>query len=242
MSFESGATVGVEALLRWNAPELGAVSPSEFIPLAEESGLILPIGEWVLRTALRQRAAWQQEIPGLPAVGISVNISARQLARPGLVALVRSTLAETGLPAASLLVELTEGVLAVDDDVTGAQIAGLRDLGVRLALDDFGTGWSSLEHLSRVPVDVLKIAQVFVDQVGSSSRADALVRAIIDLAHSLGLITVAEGVERAEQADRLRQMGCLFGQGRYFARELDVAQASVVLRQLVPPVDGTPTT
>jgi EAL domain-containing protein (putative c-di-GMP-specific phosphodiesterase class I) len=131
-----------------------------------------------------------------------------------------------------LLLELTESALMVDDDVARAQICGLRDLGVRLALDDFGTGWSSLEYLSRVPVDVLKIAQVFIDQIGTSTRATALVRAIVDLAHSLGLITVAEGVERAEQAERLRQMGCFLGQGWYFARELDVEQATASLKGL----------
>ncbi|MEY2570776.1 MAG: hypothetical protein QOE63_1126 [Acidimicrobiaceae bacterium] len=232
VSMHSGAIVGVEALLRWDDPVRGAVSPSDFIPLAEETDLILPIGEWVLRTALAQRAAWSAEVTHLPVVGLSVNVSARQLARPGLVETVRSGLADAGLDPQVLLLELTESALMVDDDVVRAQIRGLRDLGVRLALDDFGTGWSSLEYLSRLPVDVLKIAQVFVDQIGTNTRSTALVRAIVDLAHSLGLITVAEGVEREDQADRLRQMGCFLGQGWYFARELAVDDATAALRGL----------
>lgn len=232
VSLQSGAVVGVEALLRWNDTARGAVSPSEFIPLAEETDLIIPIGQWVLRTALAQRAAWSSTVAGLPVVGLSVNVSARQLARPGLVETVRTALEDVALDPQVLLLELTESALMVDDDVVRAQLKGLRDLGVRLALDDFGTGWSSLEYLSRLPVDVLKIAQVFIDQIGTTTRATALVRAIVDLAHSLGLITVAEGVERPEQAERLRQMGCFLGQGWYFARELDVEHATVALAGL----------
>ncbi len=235
VSLRTGATLGLEALLRWNDAEHGPVSPSEFIPVAEETALILPIGEWVLRTALQQRAAWAEELPGLPVIGLSVNVSARQMARPGLVDAVQRGLEETGLAPEVLLLELTESTLMTDDEVVRAQIRGLRDLGVRLGLDDFGTGWSSLEYLSRLPVDVLKIAQVFVDQIGTSPRATALVRAIIDLAHSLGLITVAEGVEREEQADRLRQMGCFLGQGWYFAREFTVPDATDALRRVAHP-------
>jgi diguanylate cyclase (GGDEF)-like protein len=235
VSLRTGATVGVEALLRWDDAEHGSVSPSEFIPVAEETDLIIPIGEWVLQTALEQRAAWVQELPGLPVIGLSVNVSARQMARPGLVDAVRRNLDGTGLAPEVLLLELTESALMADDEVVRAQIKGLRDLGVRLGLDDFGTGWSSLEYLNRLSVDVLKIAQVFVDQIGTSTRATALVRAIIDLAHSLGLITVAEGVETEEQADRLRQMGCFLGQGWHFGRELTVDDATDELRRVAHP-------
>lgn len=235
VSMRTGATVGVEALLRWDDAEHGSVSPSEFIPVAEETDLIVPIGEWVLRTALHQRAGWAEELPGLPVIGLSVNVSARQMARPGLVEAVRTSLAATGLAPEVLLLELTESALMADDEVVRAQIKGLRDLGVRLGLDDFGTGWSSLEYLNRLSVDVLKIAQVFVDQIGTSTRATALVRAIIDLAHSLGLITVAEGVETEEQADRLRQMGCFLGQGWHFSRELTVPDATEELRRIAHP-------
>jgi diguanylate cyclase (GGDEF)-like protein len=235
VSMRTGATLGVEALLRWDDPDHGSVSPSEFIPVAEETDLIIPIGEWVLHSALHQRAAWAAELPGLPVIGLSVNVSARQMARPGLVEAVRRNLAATGLPPEVLLLELTESALMADDEVVRAQIKGLRDLGVRLGLDDFGTGWSSLEYLNRLSVDVLKIAQVFVDQIGTSTRATALVRAIIDLAHSLGLITVAEGVETEEQADRLRQMGCFLGQGWHFSRELSVPDATDDLRRIAHP-------
>jgi EAL domain-containing protein (putative c-di-GMP-specific phosphodiesterase class I) len=235
VSLRTGATVGLEALLRWDDVEHGSVSPSEFIPVAEETDLIVPIGEWVLRTALQQRTAWAEELPGLPVIGLSVNVSARQMARPGLVEAVRTGLSATGLAPEVLLLELTESALMADDEVVRAQIKGLRDLGVRLGLDDFGTGWSSLEYLNRLSVDVLKIAQVFVDQIGTSTRATALVRAIIDLAHSLGLITVAEGVETEEQADRLRQMGCFLGQGWHFSRELTVPDATEELRGIAHP-------
>jgi len=235
VSLRTGATLGVEALLRWDDAEHGSVSPSEFIPVAEETDLIIPIGEWVLHTALEQRARWAEELPGLPVIGLSVNVSARQMARPGLVDAVHRSLAATGLAPEVLLLELTESALMADDEVVRAQIKGLRDLGVRLGLDDFGTGWSSLEYLNRLSVDVLKIAQVFVDQIGTSTRATALVRAIIDLAHSLGLITVAEGVETEEQADRLRQMGCFLGQGWHFSRELTVPDATDELRRIAHP-------
>ena len=235
VSLRTGATLGMEALLRWHDPEHGSIPPSEFIPVAEETDLILPIGEWVLRSSLEQRAAWARELPGLPVIGLSVNVSARQIARPGLVETVRASLEATGLSPEVLLLELTESALMTDDDVVRAQIKGLRDLGVRLGLDDFGTGWSSLEYLHRLPVDVLKIAQVFIDQIGTSTRATALVRAIIDLAHSLGLITVAEGVETEAQADRLRQMGCFLGQGWHFSRELAVPDATEALRGLAHP-------
>ena len=189
----------------------------------------------MLHTALEQRARWAEELPGLPVIGLSVNVSARQMARPGLVDAVHRSLAATGLAPEVLLLELTESALMADDEVVRAQIKGLRDLGVRLGLDDFGTGWSSLEYLNRLSVDVLKIAQVFVDQIGTSTRATALVRAIIDLAHSLGLITVAEGVETEEQADRLRQMGCFLGQGWHFSRELTVPDATDELRRIAHP-------
>ncbi len=235
VSLRTGATLGVEALLRWEDPAHGNVLPAEFIGVAEETDLILPIGEWALVEALAQRARWAAEIPGLPVIGLSVNVSARQLARPGLVEAVRLGLEGTGLAPEVLLLELTESTLMADDDVVRSQIKGLRDLGVRLGLDDFGTGWSSLEYLSRLPVDILKIAQVFVDQIGASTRATALVRAIVDLAHSLGLITVAEGVETEEQADRLRQMGCFLGQGWYFARELTVDEATDALQLVAHP-------
>jgi diguanylate cyclase (GGDEF)-like protein len=232
VSLATGDLVGLESLLRWHDPDHGPVPPNEFIPLAEESDLILPIGDWVVRRSLASLGEWTATIPGLPSIGLSVNVSARQMSRPGLVATLQRTLEETGVGPEHLVLELTESAYMVDDEVMRAQLRGIRDLGVRLALDDFGTGWSSLDYLRRLPVDVVKIAQVFVDQIGTSARADALVRAIVDLAHALGLITVAEGVERAEQAEQLRQTGCFLGQGWYFARELSEQQTTAALHEL----------
>jgi EAL domain-containing protein (putative c-di-GMP-specific phosphodiesterase class I) len=222
----------MEALLRWHDPVLGSVPPSDFIPLAEETGLILPIGSWVLQTATAAFAGWSRDVPGLPALGLSVNVSGRQLTRPGLVASTAQFLEDAALAPEQLLLELTESVFVADDEVARAQLFALRDLGVRLAIDDFGTGWATLEYLNRLPVDVLKIAQVFVDQIDGSPRAAALVRAIIDLAHALGLITVAEGIERESQARRLSQMGCYLGQGWHFARELTYDDATLALHDM----------
>ncbi len=238
VSLESHAIVGVEALLRWHDPVLGSVPPTDFIPLAEETDLIVPIGAWVLETAISAYAAWQRDVPGLPELGLSVNVSGRQLTRPGLVGATAEFLEHAGLRPELLLLELTESAFVADDETARAQLHGLRDLGCRLAIDDFGTGWSSLEYLNRLPVDVLKIAQVFVDQIDRSARAAALVRAIVDLAHALGLITIAEGVERQEQADRLNQMGCYLGQGWFFARELVHDDATAALRSLAPATSG----
>jgi EAL domain-containing protein (putative c-di-GMP-specific phosphodiesterase class I) len=232
VSLESRAVVGMEALLRWQDDGLGSIPPTEFIPLAEETGLIVPIGGWVMDTATKALAEWGRSIPGLPSLGLSVNVSGRQLTRPGLVATTARCLEEAGLAPDLLLLELTESAFVADDDIARSQLHGLRDLGVRIALDDFGTGWASLEYVNRLPVDVLKIAQVFVDQMDSSPRGAALVRAIVDLAQALGLITVAEGVEREEQAERLCQMGCYLGQGWYFARELTHEKATIAMHEL----------
>jgi EAL domain-containing protein (putative c-di-GMP-specific phosphodiesterase class I) len=238
VSLESQQAVGLEALIRWNDPVLGAIQPSEFIPLAEETGLIVSIGSWVLETSTATFAEWRRSMPGLPALGLSVNVSGRQLTRPGLVATTKACLEAADLPPELLLLELTESAFVADDEVARSQLHGLRDLGVRLAIDDFGTGWASLEYVHRLPVDVLKIAQVFVDQMDVSPRGAALVRAIVDLAHALGLITVAEGVERPEQAERLAQMGCYLGQGWYFARELVEEDAAVALQEVAAQAAG----
>jgi EAL domain-containing protein (putative c-di-GMP-specific phosphodiesterase class I)/GGDEF domain-containing protein len=244
VALQTGLMVGVEPLLRWNHDVLGAISPGEFIPVAEQTGLINPIGTWVLEQAVAQYAEWRDTVPGMPVIGLSVNVSAHQLSRPGFLGTVHNALQRHDLDPRTLLLEITERAVMVDDAVTRAQIAGLRDLGVRFALDDFGTGFSSLEYLTRLPVDVLKIAQVFIDQLGTSTRSNAMVRAMIDLAHSLGLITVAEGVEHEEQAERLRKMGCFLAQGWHFARDLSVADATQSLRDLAsrPAGDMEPVT
>jgi diguanylate cyclase len=204
-----------EALLRWNSPELGAVSPSEFVPLAEEAALMVGIGSWVLRTAWRQVRAWQEQ--GLPPTRIAVNVSLCQLVRGDLAQLVREVLAETGINPSLLELELSErGVLRNDPEIL-RQLRAIRALGVRLAIDDFGTGNSAVAYLKQFPIDVLKIDQSFVRGVSSSSEDAAITSATIAMARQLGLRVVAEGVEEAGQRDFLRRNGCSEYQGFLFS-------------------------
>lgn len=203
--------IGAEALIRWVAPGRGVVSPAEFIPLAEETGLIVAMGEWVLREACLQAQQWRAR--GLPFGRIAVNLSARQFYQAGIVALVASVLEETGLPAGSLELEITESALMLDLDETLARLDELRALGVTLAVDDFGTGYSSLAYLNRFPLDKLKIDQSFVRRMVAGSSEEVIVRATIAMAHSMGLRTLAEGVETSVQHGLLAAMGCDAYQG-----------------------------
>lgn len=205
---------GFEALLRWHHAEFGQVSPAEFIPLAEESGQILPIGEWVLREALRQLAAWHEE--GIAPLRVAVNLSPRQFEDPGLVATVREALAGVAVPPGSLELEITESTAMGDPERAIELMAQLRALGVVLALDDFGTGYSNLSQLKRLPIDVLKIDQMFVRHIVSDPGDAAIVRAVIALAHGFGLKVVAEGVESHAQVIRLAQLGCDVVQGYHY--------------------------
>ena len=214
----TGKLHGVEALLRWQHPELGAISPSEFIPLAEDSGQILAIGDWVLRTALAQLRAWQQAGHAVPGVG--VNLSAVQFRRPGMPEHIGQILAQTGLPAQALELELTEGVALDDPQTAGATMAQLHALGVRIAIDDFGTGYSSLSVLKRFPISKLKIDQSFVRDLGEDASDRALVSAIVRMAQALGIETTAEGVETQQQLDFLRDEGCTEAQGYHCGRPM----------------------
>jgi diguanylate cyclase (GGDEF)-like protein/PAS domain S-box-containing protein len=211
---EDRAVFGVEALLRWNHPVHGSIAPARFIPVAEESGLIVSIGAWVVDRACRDLAALDRITPG---VRVGVNISAVQLRDPGFVASVRDTLAATGVPAGRLVAELTESVFA-DDGEVGEALADLRALGVALSVDDFGTGYSSLDYLRRLDVDSVKIDRSFVAGIGEEPRDAALVRSIIQLGHALGLTMVAEGVEDVGQEHFLREAGCELAQGWLFGR------------------------
>jgi diguanylate cyclase (GGDEF)-like protein/PAS domain S-box-containing protein len=210
--------VGVEALLRWNHPDRGMVSPGEFIPLAEETGLIIPIGRWVLLEACTQIAAWQDLFSTEPPLHISVNVSMKQLSHGDVVADVREALDRSGIDPAGLTLELTESALVQDPDATVQVLRQLKALGVRLAVDDFGTGYSSLSYLQRFPVDILKIDRSFVEGVVDGSQNPALVRAIVDIGHSLKLETVAEGIEHDEELTQCRALQCHLGQGYLFAR------------------------
>ena len=210
--------VGAEALLRWQNAELGAISPAHFIPIAEESGLIVPIGAWVLQEACQQAQAWR--LAGLPALSMAVNISAVQFKRNDLVSTVASTLIDSGLEPSALELELTESVLIQDTDNALRTVQQFKAMGVRLAIDDFGTGYSSMSYLRRLAVDKLKIDQSFVRDLTEDPEDAAIVRAIIQLGHSLRLTTLAEGVETAEQAAFLRKEGCRLAQGYYFGRPM----------------------
>jgi diguanylate cyclase (GGDEF)-like protein/PAS domain S-box-containing protein len=207
---------GVEALVRWDHPEQGMVPPNEFIPIAEETGLIVPLGRWVLREACLQAARWQGSYLTHPPLTISVNLSPRQLLDLGIVDHVREALEESGIPPETLTLEITETALVQDTELTIERLSALKRLGVRLAIDDFGTGYSSLSYLQRFPVDVLKIDRSFLDVERNANPA--LVRAIVEIGRTLELDTVAEGIERNEQLTQFKALQCRHGQGFLFAR------------------------
>ncbi len=230
IDLHTGRLTGVEALVRWQHPRRGLVPPMEFIPLAEESGLIVPLGQWTIREACRQVRLWQQEIPGGEPIALNVNLSARQLRHPNIVRDVADALDDTGLLASRLVLEITESVLMVDSAATLNRLYQLKSLGVRLAIDDFGTGYSSFAYLRRFPVDILKIDKSFVDGVATEATSSALVDAMIRIGKTLRLETVAEGVERVDQADRLRTLNCDIGQGYLFSRPLPADAVTHLLR------------
>ncbi len=210
--------VGVEALLRWEHPEHGLVAPNRFIPVAEESGLIIPIGAWVLHEACRQLCMWRADRFGGPRGAVEVNLSARQIDHPEIISTVERILDDTGLPPANLTLEITESALMNDAASALRVLRALKDLGVTLAIDDFGTGYSSLSHLQRFPLDILKIDKSFVDELGVDRGGAEIVAAVVKLAHALGLQVIAEGVETERQLDALGRLDCDFAQGYLFSR------------------------
>ncbi|WP_229452011.1 bifunctional diguanylate cyclase/phosphodiesterase [Massilia niastensis] len=224
----SGFVVGTEALIRWRHPQLGTVRPDRFIALAEETGLIVPIGAWALRTACRQNERWRHD--GVGPLRVAVNLSARQFAEPDLVETVARALHDTGLPADMLEIELTESMMMADVEAAIETMRCLKRMGVKLSIDDFGTGYSSLSYLKRLPVDVLKIDRSFVHDIVSSADSAAMVDAIISLAHGLRMQVIAEGVETLEQLDYLRNCGCDEVQGHIFSQPQPVAIVEALLR------------
>jgi diguanylate cyclase (GGDEF)-like protein len=216
IDLHSGEITAMEALIRWQHPTLGMISPAKFIPIAEANGAIVPIGEWVLRTACAQNRAWQ--LAGFTPIRISVNLSARQFEQPYLVEVISQILEETELKASDLELEVTESFLMGDIERSVKILKQLRELGIWLALDDFGTGYSSLNYLKRFPVNILKIDRSFVQDIMSNPDSAAVTNAIIALAKSLRLTITAEGVETQEQLDYLKMQGCHEGQGYYFSR------------------------
>ena len=223
VDIDSGKVVALEALIRWNDPDRGLVQPSAFIPIAEESGLIGPIGEWVLRTACAQAKAWQ--LAGLMPMRIAVNLSANQFRQTHLHDFVREVLRETGLQATYLELELTESTVMSQPEESVRILKSLSGMGVSIAIDDFGTGYSSLAYLKRLPLDVLKIDRSFITDLASSHDDASIVRAVISMAHSLRLKVIAEGVETREQVELLRALGCDQFQGYYYSRAVDAVDA-----------------
>ena len=216
--------VEVEALVRWDHPTRGRLAPADFLTVAEERGLIVPLGRFVLEQACREVADWRRRWPSRRQIELSVNLSSPEFRDPGLFDAITHALAASGLPPASLKLEITESSM-LDAEASDVLMRRIRDLGVRLAVDDFGTGFSSLSYFQRFPLDTLKIDRSFVSGLGRDVRSDAIVRATIAFAEALGLTVTAEGIETEAQFDLLRALGADRGQGYLFARPLDAADA-----------------
>jgi diguanylate cyclase (GGDEF)-like protein len=232
LSLADGRITGVESLLRWHSAELGEITPTEFIPLAEESGLIVPIGEWVLGEACRQLKAWRAL--GLTELRMGVNVSVLQLLRGNLAAYLRRLLQATGLPADRIELELTESMVMQNAEQTTAMLDELRKIGVSLAIDDFGTGYSSLVYLKRLPIDTLKIDKEFIDDLTRDPDDEAITSTIVTMGHSLGLTVIAEGVENEQQLEFLRSQGCDEIQGHWLSRPIDGDRCLAFIRAWRP--------
>lgn len=230
VSLETGRLAGFEALLRWEHPERGIVEPGEFIPIAEETGLIHRLGRWILREACGQMARWSREIEGAAPLTLSVNLSGRQIVEADLVAWVIELLEETGLEPGRLSLEITESAVMQDAETAGERLAELRALGIGISIDDFGTGYSSLSYLHRLPLTALKIDRTFVWAMGPGARETQICQGIVALALGLGLTVIAEGIETEEQRQRLRELRCGYGQGYLFAKPLPAADIAALLR------------
>jgi len=220
VEIETGRLVGMEALVRWEHPTRGLIPPSEFLSVAEETGLIVPIGRWVMLEACRQAREWQKQFASDVSLMVSVNLSGKHLQQSSLIDEVQDVLKVTGLQPQHLIIEITETVAMAGAETTIEILTKLKSLGVLLAIDDFGTGFSSLAYLKRFPVDLLKIDKSFVDGVANNLHDTAIVEAIIALGHALDLRVIAEGVERVEQLQQLRSLGSELGQGYFFGQPL----------------------
>lgn len=238
INLQSKQIVGMEALVRWNHPQRGLIPPMEFIPIAEESNLILPLGQWILEEACEQANKWQNQFGGESLLSITVNISNRQFEHKLLVETVTNALLKSGLSPQNLILEITENTMLENSEATGKKLQELKDLGVRLAIDDFGTGYSSLSYLQRFPVDILKIDKSFIDKINLSKEGAAVARAIITMGDTLQLRTIAEGIETPEQISELQNLGCELGQGYHFAKPLDKDSMSTFLREAKLNING----
>jgi predicted signal transduction protein with EAL and GGDEF domain len=229
VSLLDGHLRGFEALVRWQRPDFGLVAPGEFIPLAEETGLIVTIGSWVLRQACSQMCAWHLQFPSEPPLTIAVNFSGKQFIQPDLIEQMVQILGESHLDPGSLGVEFTESVAMQDVERTARVLSELKVLGVHTSIDDFGTGYSSLSHLRRLPLDILKLDRSFVSEMDNGNESREIVRTIVSLAHILGMDVVAEGIETAEQADQLRSFGCKYAQGYFFSKPMTRSSVEALL-------------
>jgi diguanylate cyclase (GGDEF)-like protein len=238
VDLESGRTLGAEALVRWQHPERGLLSPEMFIPIAESTGVVIPLGRLVLHEACRKTEQWKAAGIADDAFYVSVNLSARHVQDESVLRDVGTALAAAGLAAEALVLEITESALIEDLNPAAATLATLKQLGVRIAVDDFGTGYSSLAYLSTFPLDIIKLDKSFIDRVATTVDGETMVRAVVDLAHSLGLTAIAEGVEHADQAAALRFLGCRLAQGFVFARPMPANDMAALLeRQSVRPAN-----
>ncbi|MBC7791251.1 MAG: EAL domain-containing protein [Anaerolineae bacterium] len=229
VSLETGQIAGFEALIRWKHPERGLVPPNDFIPMAEETGMILPMGQWIMREACRQVSAWQQTFRRAEPLAIGVNLSVKQFAQPDLKQLIADIVETTGVHPNSLKLEITESVIVGNTDHAITVLEGLKSIGLEIYMDDFGTGYSSLSYLTHLPIDCIKIDRSFVSQMETKDRHFQLVRTILTLARSVNLRSVAEGVESTPQLLALRKLGCEFGQGYLFSRPLPPAEIEELL-------------
>jgi diguanylate cyclase (GGDEF)-like protein len=231
---------GFEALVRWQHPERGLISPMDFIPVAEDTGQILPIGQWALQEACRQMRRWQRRFPSDPPLFISVNLSGKQFTQADLIGQVKDILDETKLDPRSLKLEITESVVMENIDTATEMLKQLRALGVQLSIDDFGTGYSSLSYLHRFPIDTLKVDRSFVMRMVDNNENIEIVRTILMLAQNLGMDVVAEGVETKEQLALLRKLGCENGQGYFFSRPVSVAGAEKIISDTYSQAESSP--
>jgi len=229
VDLDDASVVGFEGLIRWDHHVRGMVSPAMFIPISEETGLIVPIGRWVLREACRQLRTWVDEHPGADQLLISVNVSGREFDQPDLADRILATIDEVGLAPGQLKLEITETAIIRSPETAVAVLTRLKDAGIKLALDDFGTGYSSLSYLHRLPFDTIKIDRSFINEIGGDGQSPVIVRTILSLADSLGMEVIAEGIETADQWQVLRELGCQFGQGWHFGRPVPAVKAKQLL-------------
>jgi diguanylate cyclase (GGDEF)-like protein/PAS domain S-box-containing protein len=242
VSLSERTIVGLEALVRWDHPRHGLLSPAVFLPLAEETGVMTVLGRWVLRQACQNLSRWQRSHPDHRELYVSVNLSTQEVHAPDLVSSIRDVLDDTGIEPRTLILEITEGVLLTTGDIALTRLHELKSLGVRLAVDDFGTGYSALSYLQRLPVDILKIDKAFIDRVGVSDDQERLLNGIIKLAHNVNLATVAEGIETPEQAAALLRLDAEHGQGFHFARPVSSREIDALLRRPMPQAALLPAT